>query len=89
MLKINYFFRFRVTCYNIQKNSWFKNLILACILASSLMLAMEDPVGTKDSEEQTEVGKRHYFFLRAFLDQIWLELTLVYYDYHRRNPSIK
>lgn len=32
-------------------------MILLCILASSIMLAMEDPVGKKESEAMTEVIK--------------------------------
>lgn len=48
-------FRFRVSCYRVQNNAIFKNFILICILASSLMLAMEDPVG-KANENFTDVS---------------------------------
>lgn len=51
-----------MSCYNIQNNSWFRNLILLCILASSLMLAMEDPVGGKATEGRNEVMFLIFFF---------------------------
>ncbi|CAB3241437.1 unnamed protein product [Arctia plantaginis] len=75
---------FRVTCYNIQKNSWFKNLILGCILASSLMLAMEDPVGTKDSEEQTEILRKiDYFFTAVFTLELLLKVITYGFIFHK------
>ncbi|CAG9109037.1 unnamed protein product [Plutella xylostella] len=64
---------FRVLCYNIQNNSWFKNLILLCILASSLMLAMEDPVQSK-SEKAEILKKVDYFFTAVFTTELMLKL---------------
>ncbi|XP_075987457.1 muscle calcium channel subunit alpha-1-like isoform X2 [Anticarsia gemmatalis] len=75
---------FRVACYNIQKNSWFKNLILVCILASSLMLAMEDPVGTVDSEGQTEILRKiDYFFTTVFTIELVLKLITYGFIFHK------
>ncbi|GBO99757.1 Voltage-dependent calcium channel type D subunit alpha-1, partial [Eumeta japonica] len=52
---------FRVFCYKTTINSWFRNIILLCILASSLMLAMEDPVGYKDTFTRTEtIARRNH-----------------------------
>ncbi|KAH9628916.1 hypothetical protein HF086_006285 [Spodoptera exigua] len=75
---------FRVTCYKIQKNSWFKNLILLCILASSLMLAMEDPVGSKDSEQQTEILRKiDYFFTTVFTVELLLKVITYGFILHK------
>ncbi|XP_047037317.1 muscle calcium channel subunit alpha-1-like isoform X2 [Helicoverpa zea] len=75
---------FRVTCYKIQKNSWFKNLILLCILASSLMLAMEDPVGSKDSETQTEILRKiDYFFTAVFTLELILKVITYGFILHK------
>ncbi|KAJ8707344.1 hypothetical protein PYW08_010596 [Mythimna loreyi] len=75
---------FRVTCYKIQKNSWFKNLILLCILASSLMLAMEDPVGTKDSEYQNEILRKiDYFFTTVFTLELSLKVITYGFLFHK------
>lgn len=75
---------FRVTCYNIQKNSWFKNFILLCILASSLMLAMEDPVGSRDTEQQTEILRKvDYFFTTVFTLELVLKLITYGFIFHK------
>ncbi|XP_026318237.1 voltage-dependent calcium channel type D subunit alpha-1-like [Hyposmocoma kahamanoa] len=66
---------FRVLCYKIQNNSWFKNFILVCILVSSLTLAMEDPVGSPDSEQKGEILRTiDYFFTAVFTLELLLKL---------------
>ncbi|KAJ2939429.1 hypothetical protein O0L34_g10861 [Tuta absoluta] len=75
---------FRVMCYKIQNNSWFKNLILACILASSVMLAMEDPVGGKASEGKTEILRKiDYFFTAVFTIELLLKLITYGFILHK------
>ncbi|XP_072945832.1 muscle calcium channel subunit alpha-1-like [Epargyreus clarus] len=75
---------FRVTCYKIQINSWFKNLILVCILASSLMLAMEDPVGSKANESTSDILKKiDYFFTLVFTMELLLKLITYGLIFHK------
>ncbi|CAH0731482.1 unnamed protein product, partial [Brenthis ino] len=75
---------FRVTCYKTQNNSWFKNMILLCILASSLMLAMEDPVGGKGSEAWSEtLRKIDYFFTAMFTIELLLKLITYGFILHK------
>ncbi|XP_049881606.1 muscle calcium channel subunit alpha-1-like isoform X1 [Pectinophora gossypiella] len=75
---------FRVACYKIQNNSWFKNLILVCILASSLMLAMEDPVGGKATEGKTEILRKiDYFFTTVFTIELCLKLITYGFIFHK------
>ncbi|XP_045456510.1 muscle calcium channel subunit alpha-1-like [Melitaea cinxia] len=71
---------FRVTCYKVQNNSWFRNLILLCILASSLMLAMEDPVGGKGNEALKKVD---YFFTLVFTIELVLKLITYGFIFHK------
>ena len=35
---------FRRTCHRISNHRWFSNSLLVCIIVSSIMLSMEDPV---------------------------------------------
>ncbi|KAJ0171038.1 hypothetical protein K1T71_013237 [Dendrolimus kikuchii] len=83
---------FRVFCYNVQNNSWFKNIILVCILASSLMLAMEDPVGSKstegnndsNAEGNTEILKNlDFFFTGVFTIELLLKLITYGFIFHK------
>ncbi|CAH2260793.1 jg26204, partial [Pararge aegeria aegeria] len=75
---------FRVTCYKIQNNSWFRNMILLCILASSVMLAMEDPVGKKESETMTEVLRKiDYFFTAVFTLELLLKVVTYGFVLHK------
>ncbi|XP_068624737.1 muscle calcium channel subunit alpha-1-like [Battus philenor] len=72
---------FRVTCYKVQNNSWFKNLILLCILASSLMLAMEEPVPTGVINEI--LRKIDYFFTTVFTIELILKLITYGFILHK------
>ncbi|XP_041984282.1 muscle calcium channel subunit alpha-1-like isoform X2 [Aricia agestis] len=75
---------FRVMCYNIQNHSWFKNMILLCILASSLMLAMEDPVGSKETEMRSEILRKvDYFFTAVFTLELLLKLITYGFIFHK------
>ncbi|XP_053618976.1 voltage-dependent calcium channel type D subunit alpha-1-like isoform X2 [Plodia interpunctella] len=75
---------FRVTCYKIQNNSWFKNLILVCILASSLMLAMEDPVVNKSNQDKADTLKKiDYFFTAVFTLELCLKLITYGFLFHK------
>ncbi|XP_028178504.1 muscle calcium channel subunit alpha-1-like isoform X1 [Ostrinia furnacalis] len=75
---------FRVSCYKIQNNAWFKNLILLCILASSLMLAMEDPVGGKANEDKANILKKiDYFFTAVFTIELLLKLITYGFILHK------
>ncbi|XP_052745242.1 voltage-dependent calcium channel type D subunit alpha-1-like isoform X1 [Bicyclus anynana] len=75
---------FRVTCYKIQNNSWFRNMILLCILASSVMLAMEDPVGKKEYETMSEILRKiDYFFTAVFTLELLLKLVTYGFILHK------
>ncbi|XP_045539714.1 muscle calcium channel subunit alpha-1-like isoform X2 [Papilio machaon] len=72
---------FRVTCYKVQNNSWFKNLILLCILASSIMLALEEPVPTGVTNEI--LRKIDYFFTTVFTIELILKLITYGFILHK------
>ncbi|XP_047540569.1 muscle calcium channel subunit alpha-1-like isoform X1 [Vanessa atalanta] len=75
---------FRVSCYKVQNNSWFRNLILLCILASSLMLAMEDPVGGKNNEAWNDVLRKiDYFFTTVFTIELFFKLITYGFILHK------
>ncbi|CAG4985227.1 unnamed protein product [Colias eurytheme] len=75
---------FRVSCYKVQNNSWFRNLILVCILASSLMLAMEDPVEGKATEAKREILRKiDYFFTTVFTIELLLKLITYGFILHK------
>ncbi|CAH2060511.1 unnamed protein product, partial [Iphiclides podalirius] len=72
---------FRVTCYKVQNNSWFKNLILICILASSITLAMEEPVPSGITNEI--LRKIDYFFTTVFTIELILKLITYGFILHK------
>ncbi|KAG6449276.1 muscle calcium channel subunit alpha-1 isoform X2 [Manduca sexta] len=75
---------FRVMCYTIQNHSWFKNLILVCILASSLMLAMEDPVPSSGTEGTVEILRKiDYFFTAVFTIELVLKVITYGFILHK------
>ncbi|KAH1030030.1 hypothetical protein HUJ05_003169 [Dendroctonus ponderosae] len=43
--------RFRVLCHWLCNHSYFSNIILVCILVSSALLALEDPIPDKDNKK--------------------------------------
>ena len=45
-------FRFRMLCHRICNHSYFSNVVLACILISSAMLAAEDPLRSDSPRNQ-------------------------------------
>lgn len=49
ILLCGFLYRFRVACHKLCNHSHFGNIILACIMFSSAMLAAEDPLDA-DSE---------------------------------------
>lgn len=54
-------FRFRVYCHWLSNHSYFSNMILACIMISSALLAAEDPL---NSHSQRNVVREIAFFIR-------------------------
>lgn len=61
--------RFRVLCHKICNHSYFGNIVLACILISSAMLAAEDPLKSKSPRNQI-LNKFDYFFTSVFTVEI-------------------
>ncbi|KOB68650.1 Voltage-dependent calcium channel type D subunit alpha-1, partial [Operophtera brumata] len=60
------------------------NLILVCILASSVMLVMEDPVNTKGSESKSEILRKvDYFFTAVFTSELMLKLVTYGLLFHK------
>ncbi|XP_063370075.1 voltage-dependent calcium channel type D subunit alpha-1-like isoform X2 [Cydia amplana] len=75
---------FRVMCFNIQNNSVFKNIILVCILISSLMLAVEEPVPKRENIPTAEVLKKvDYFFTAVFTLELCLKLITYGFLFHK------
>ncbi|KAF5296914.1 hypothetical protein FQA39_LY12271 [Lamprigera yunnana] len=70
--------RFRIFCHWLCNNSWFGNVILVCILVSSALLVMEDPLA---SNVETTLGKAltysDYLFTTIFLLELLLK-TIAY-----------
>uniref|UniRef100_A0A1Y1M128 Ion transport domain-containing protein n=1 Tax=Photinus pyralis TaxID=7054 RepID=A0A1Y1M128_PHOPY len=70
--------RFRIFCHWLCNHSWFGNIILACILISSALLVMEDPL---QSSTETTLGRAlqysDYFFTAIFVLELMLK-TIAY-----------
>lgn len=65
--------KFRVVCWKICNHSYFSNVILACILISSLMLAAEDPLDAKSSRNQI-LNYFDYIFTGIFTMEILIKV---------------
>ncbi len=53
--------KFRIACHYISNHRWFTNSLLICILVSSILLAVEDPVNYKSKTNEVQFFK---FFLK-------------------------
>lgn len=72
-----FFFRFRVFCHWLCNHSHFGNIILACIMFSSAMLAAEDPLNANSDRNQViQMMNTHQIYRNLFFLQI-----LNYFDY--------
>ncbi|XP_069101385.1 muscle calcium channel subunit alpha-1-like isoform X11 [Argopecten irradians] len=65
--------KFRVICHTIVNHSYFSNVVLACILISSAMLAAEDPLHSK-SERNKILNYFDYFFTSVFTVEIFIKI---------------
>ncbi|KAK2156437.1 hypothetical protein LSH36_213g02000 [Paralvinella palmiformis] len=65
--------KFRVFCHAICNHSYFGNIVLACILISSAMLAAEDPLHA-NSERNQILKYFDYFFTSVFGVEIALKV---------------
>ncbi|XP_064631937.1 muscle calcium channel subunit alpha-1-like isoform X8 [Lineus longissimus] len=61
--------RFRIICHKVCNHSYFGNVILACIMISSAMLAAEDPLDA-NSERNNILNHFDYFFTTVFTIEI-------------------
>lgn len=68
--------KFRMLCWKIVNHSYFGNVILACILISSLMLAAEDPLDAK-SKRNTILNYFDYIFTSIFTIEILIKVRIV------------
>ncbi|XP_065166003.1 voltage-dependent calcium channel type D subunit alpha-1 isoform X4 [Atheta coriaria] len=68
--------RFRIFCHWLSNHSIFSNIILVCIMISSALLAMEDPIDTK-SQMNVALGYCDYFFTSIFSTELLLK-TITY-----------
>jgi len=50
--------RFRVFCHWLCNHNYFGNIILACILISSAMLAAEDPLSTETDRNKVSKNEQ-------------------------------
>nr|XP_042903627.1 voltage-dependent calcium channel type D subunit alpha-1 isoform X3 [Parasteatoda tepidariorum] len=64
---------FRVLCHKITNHSYFTNLVLACILISSAMLAAEDPLSS-DTPRNKILNYFDIFFTSVFTIEIALKV---------------
>lgn len=69
-------FRFRVLCHKICNHSYFGNIVLACILISSAMLAAEDPLNANSDRNQVGNTIRLAILLLS-VTLIWTEVKVV------------
>lgn len=65
--------RFRVLCWKICNHSYFGNVILACILISSAMLAAEDPLNATSKRNQV-LNYFDYIFTSVFTIEILIKV---------------
>lgn len=83
-IKLIFLHRFRIFCHKLCNHSQFGNMILACIMFSSAMLAAEDPLNSKSDRNRVSVNQCHVIgslnpyqnFIFPFSFQI-----LNYFDY--------
>ncbi|CAH1158375.1 unnamed protein product [Phyllotreta striolata] len=68
--------RFRVFCHWFCNHSYFSNMILVCIMVSSALLAVEDPIDT-NSETNKVLSKFDVFFTIIFSIELMLK-TIAY-----------
>ena len=66
--------KFRVLCWKIVNHSYFGNVILACILISSAMLAAEDPVDA-NSKRNVILNYFDYIFTSIFTVEILIKVS--------------
>ncbi|XP_050519467.1 muscle calcium channel subunit alpha-1 isoform X6 [Diabrotica virgifera virgifera] len=66
--------RFRVFCHWLCNHSYFSNMILVCIMVSSALLAVEDPIDT-ESETNKVLSKFDVFFTIIFSIELMLKTT--------------
>ncbi|XP_030756415.1 muscle calcium channel subunit alpha-1 isoform X1 [Sitophilus oryzae] len=65
--------RFRVLCHWLCNHSYFSNIILVCILVSSALLALEDPIPDKENKKADILTKFDYFFTGIFSVELVLK----------------
>ncbi|XP_071083520.1 muscle calcium channel subunit alpha-1-like isoform X5 [Haliotis cracherodii] len=65
--------RFRLFCHKTCNHSYFGNIVLACILISSAMLAAEDPLRSK-SPRNIILNYFDYFFTSVFTIEIIIKI---------------
>ncbi|XP_055715128.1 voltage-dependent calcium channel type D subunit alpha-1-like [Phlebotomus papatasi] len=74
--------RFRVFCHWLCNHSHFGNIILACIMFSSAMLAAEDPLNA-GSERNQILNYFDYFFTAVFTIELVLKLISYGFIFHK------
>uniref|UniRef100_A0AAR5PWD0 Voltage-dependent L-type calcium channel subunit alpha n=1 Tax=Dendroctonus ponderosae TaxID=77166 RepID=A0AAR5PWD0_DENPD len=65
--------RFRVLCHWLCNHSYFSNIILVCILVSSALLALEDPIPDKDNKKAEILTMFDYIFTGIFSVELFLK----------------
>ncbi|XP_055958149.1 muscle calcium channel subunit alpha-1 [Patella vulgata] len=65
--------KFRVLCHRICNHSYFRNVVLVCILISSAMLAAEDPLRS-ESPRNNILNHFDYFFTSVFTIEIIIKI---------------
>ena len=65
------FYRLRVLCHALCNHSWFGNIILACIMISSALLAAEDPLQAFSERNNVSARRVCLFPLPVALTFCW------------------
>ncbi|CAG2216857.1 Voltage-dependent L-type calcium channel subunit alpha-1C,Dihydropyridine-sensitive L-type skeletal muscle calcium channel subunit alpha-1,Voltage-dependent R-type calcium channel subunit alpha-1E,Voltage-dependent L-type calcium channel subunit alpha-1S,Voltage-dependent N-type calcium channel subunit alpha-1B,Muscle calcium channel subunit alpha-1,Voltage-dependent calcium channel type D subunit alpha-1,Probable voltage-dependent N-type calcium channel subunit alpha-1B,Voltage-dependent L-type calcium ch len=74
--------KFRIICHKICNHPYFGNVVLACIIISSGMLAAEDPLGF-DKKRNSILNKFDYFFTTVFTIEILIKIVTYGLIWHK------
>ncbi|RUS83605.1 hypothetical protein EGW08_008624 [Elysia chlorotica] len=74
--------KFRIICWKVSNHSYFGNIVLVCIIISSILLATEDPVNSKSKFNQV-INKFDYFFTSLFTVEIIIKVITLGLIFHK------
>ncbi|KAK3797828.1 hypothetical protein RRG08_052427 [Elysia crispata] len=74
--------KFRIICWKVSNHSYFGNVVLVCIIISSVLLATEDPVNSNSKFNQV-INKFDYFFTSVFTVEIIIKIITLGLIFHK------